>query len=156
MARRLTFTTAREPIEVEIGGHVYHAPAMLSPERLAALLELQGKLADLDVAKIGGREAINHTMQLVADIFDLLLTADSATHMRMRLTGDDDPVDLNREALPAITALVEEYTDRPTQPPSPSSNGSTNDGGSSTAGAPPTASTPSTLTPEGFSTSPTT
>jgi hypothetical protein len=83
-------------------------------------------------------------------IFDTILPDPvQAQRFRLRLYSRTQPLDLTREVYPAITALIEEYTGRPTQPSPPSPTPSGGDGHVSTDGAQPTGSTPAVLTPAG-------
>jgi hypothetical protein len=45
VSRRGRFTVAREPIELELGGDLFHAPPIVAPEVLAEMLEAIGKVA---------------------------------------------------------------------------------------------------------------
>jgi hypothetical protein len=147
VARRLTFTVDREPIEVEIGGEVFIAQPVLSPPLLADLVDMQNDISELDLANQREKERVDKALDLIANVFDLVLTPPSAERFRVRMFSRDEPLDLVREVLPAIPALVREYTGRPTQPSSPSSNGSTTTGTPSTDGAPAEVSTPSWISP---------
>jgi hypothetical protein len=169
MARKLTFTVARDPIDLELGGDHFDAPPLLAPTTLGTLLDLSTELQST-VTSLGTAEApaIDTVLRILANpqprpadddpaalnwtpgVFDLILTdVDSADRFRTRLYSKDRPFDLAREVVPAIGALIEEYTDRPLPSPSSSSTSSRNAGTSSTDGAPPVESTPYALTPAG-------
>lgn len=165
MARSLRFTVEREPIALEIGGDQFTAPALLAPAVLADLLDRQRVINDAMAtvgaqAEAGERGAIDAILRIMvrppagdgaaaqadeAGIFDLILGEEDARRFATRLYSRDS-YDLIREVMPAVKALIEEYTGRPTPPSSPSSNGSSDGGTSSTDGAPPEASTPSPST----------
>lgn len=150
MVRRLNFTAAREPIELTLGGDLFHAPPTIAPAALVEALALQDQLSEISTEKTGdGLDAMPKILKVIADAFALILVPESAQRFRARLASRDNPFDLMREVMPALAALVEEYTDRPTEPSPSSSSGSTSDGGSSTGGAQPTESTLSTSTPAG-------
>jgi len=145
VARRLNnFTVTREPIEVPIGGDEFVAYPLLAPTVVGAILDRQQTFSDL-LAEVKSGTAEMHTamtkvIDTLAEVFDLMLEPDSAQRFRDRLYSKTAPLDLYREVIPAMQALVEEYTDRPTQPSSSSSTGPATTGGVSTDGAPPTAS----------------
>jgi len=150
VVRRLSFTVAREPLELEIGGEEFTAPPVIAPAALAEVLNLREQVGEISTEKVGdGLEAIPKILKVLGDAFTLILVPESAERFRERLASRDNPFDLMREVIPALVAITEEYTDRPTPPSSPSSAGSTNDGTSSTDGAPAEESTPSTSTPAG-------
>lgn len=144
MVRRLTFTVAREPIELEIGGEEFTAPAVLPAVVLGEILDQQAALSNFDPQAPDRLEAM---LKVLATIFDLILVPESASRFRDRLYSRDNPFDLTREVLPVVYALIEEYTDRPTQLSPSSSNGSATAGTPSTDGPPPEESIPSTSPP---------
>jgi hypothetical protein len=192
MARRsLKFTVDREPIDLELGGEHYAAPAILAPATMAQLLDQQSTIEEAlntiaAQAKAGERGAIDKVLHILAHphivdgytdgswvckgcdatgddeasakahldrvatdepgIFDLVLDDDSGDRFRRRLYSRNS-FDLMREVMPAVIALVEEYTGRPTRPSLPSANGPTATGTSSTAGAPAGESTPAPSPP---------
>lgn len=79
-------------------------------------------------------------------IFDVIFSDEkTAQRFRERLYSRDRPFDMTREVMPAIIALIEEYTGRPTPPSPSSSTPSPGDGTASTDGAPSTAWTPSQI-----------
>lgn len=167
MARKLVFTVDRTALDVEIGGEVFHAPPILAPATLGLLLDKQtsvqstiGKVSEQ--AEAGESGAITGMLAVLSHppgeppdggahdpgIFDLIFGAtDSADRFRERLYSPTNSFDLLRELLPAVTALIEEYTDRPTQPSLPSSTFSGSDGTALTGGAPPPVLTPAALVP---------
>lgn len=137
MARRRDFTSKREPIEFTIDDDVFRAPASIPAAVLLDLMGMQEQLGDL--TKLDPEKGL----QLLVDIFNLLLTPASATRFKERLTSREEPLDLQEQVIPIIEWLVEEYTARPTKPSLNSPAGSATNGGASTAGAPLTESTPS-------------
>ncbi len=148
MTRRLSFTVAREPIVLDIGGEDFHAPAVIPPVVLGKLLEQQKAISGIDIATVG----VEQVLEAIAEVFGLILVPESGQRFRERLFSRDNPFDLMNEVIPTMTGLIEEYTDRPTQPSPPSSNGQASDGTSSTAGAPAEQSTPLVSPPTGSST----
>lgn len=144
MAKRFSHTVSREPIEFEMGGEEYTAPPILAPDTLGDLLDKQNSIAEI-TAKDVERETLERVNTVLADIFDLILEPESAARVRERLHSRDRPYDLQREVMPTVMSLVEEYTGRPTQPSPPSSTPSPGDGTTSTDGPPQTASTPLAL-----------
>lgn len=149
MARRKTFTVAREPIELEAGGDVFTAPAIIPPTVLGDLLDTSEEITKiLDDKSLTQRQSVDAVLKAFDELFALILTPDSAQRFHARLFSREDPLDLQRELMPMVEYLIEEYTDRPTSPsPSSTSNSTTSDGHSSTDGAPNGASTPSTFPP---------
>jgi hypothetical protein len=160
VARSLRFTVPREPIELEIGGEVFTAPPILAPTTLAELMDKQAEIQDAfsnitTQAQVGERGVIDTVLKVLArrptdseddgtGIFDLVFTdEETAQRFRERLHSRDRPFDLLQEVMPAVRALIEEYTGRPTQPSPPSASGSDDGGTTSTDGAPAAASTPS-------------
>jgi hypothetical protein len=146
------FTIHREPIQFRIDDDVFRAPAILSPVALKTLAVMHASLGDgTELTRDVGR-----AIDLVADMFVMLLPGPSGRRFgeRLRSLGreadpeadpplpaDPLPIDLQRQALPALYYLLECYGLRPTMPSSPSPDGSTdgstntpNDGTSSTDG----------------------
>jgi len=152
------FTVRRPPIQFRIDDDVFKAPNVLSPVTLKEIADLHGSLGNIDdLVKDAGR-----SIDLVADMFGLLLPGSSGRRFKQRLMSqgreadpadgrpeaDPTPIDLQLQALPALYYLLEQYGMRPTQPSSPSPDGSTggqtstpNAGTSSTDGPSPSEST---------------
>jgi hypothetical protein len=147
VTRRLTFNASREPIELELGGEVFTAHPVLAPATLGALVDKQSDVAQLDLHNRREKAALDEALTVIADIYALVLVPESTERFRDRLFSQDKPLDLLREVLPAIPALVREYTGRPTQPSPASSDGSATTGTPSTDGAPAPESIPSPLQP---------
>lgn len=139
MSRRGRFTVAREPIELELGGDLFHAPSIVAPEILAEMLEVLSQVASAmptTTASPGDiKVVLKQAMKLLDDVFGLILAPESADRFRTRLHSRDNPFDLFRELMPALEWLVEEYADRPTQPSPPSTTGLSDGESSSTSGA---------------------
>lgn len=131
------FSVPMDPKPFRIAPDDFEAPALLAPMMLRKLAGLHGQLGD--------QADIEATLNLVADMFALLLPGESGQRFKARLLtegADPPPIDLTRQAMPVLYWLLEEYGIRPTEPSSPSPNGSTdgptdtpNDGTSSTDGA---------------------
>lgn len=148
------FSLPMDPVRFRIDPDTFDAPALLSPMALKKAAALHGQLGDPE--QVGAD--IDRTIRLVADIFAVFLPGSSGNRFRARLLTegrdadpdadpprlepDPPPIDLTRQALPALYWLLEQYGMRPTGPSSPSPNGSTdgqtdtlNGGTSSTDGA---------------------
>lgn len=147
MVRRLTFTVAREPVEIEVGGETFHAPPVIPPTVLGELADKADEtgviLRDTQMTQ---RQSIEQALKAVDEVMTLVLLPESADRFRERLFSLENPFHLQREIMPLLPALIEEYTDRPTRPSPPSTRLQASDGHSSTDGALAEASTPSTLT----------
>ena len=154
------FTIRRDPHQFRIDDDVFSAPAWLSPFALKAMANSIGKLGDLtnltDVASVVA------AIDTVGVIMAALMPGESGQRFKARLEtegapGDPPPIDLMKQAIPALYYLLECYGLRPTVPSSSSSAGSTaeptstpNDGTSSTDGASATESTsPDSPSPTG-------
>jgi hypothetical protein len=141
------FTILADPKQFRIDGDVFAAPAIISPIALKKLAALHGQLGDVGELT----KDLDRTLDLIGDMFQILLPGPSGVRFKERLLSEMEPIDLNRQALPALYWLLEQYGMRPTQPSSPSPDGSTdgqtdtqNGGISSTDGASPEASETST------------
>jgi hypothetical protein len=143
----------REPIDLEIGGDHFSPPALLSPDALADLIDMQADMSRmfgrLQAAASASNAAIEpgqlrEILEFLAKIFDLILPEDDIARFRARLFDRKNPYDLLREVVPAVIGLIEEYTGRPTRPSPPSSTLPSGDGTTSAAGPPAVASTPAT------------
>jgi len=155
VARSLKFTVDRDVIDLEIGGEHFEAPPLLAPAALGELLDMHGRMSEkfarLQAAPGQTAEsgAMDDILAFIADMYDLIfgeetpgVKRDTAVRFRDRLYSKDNPFDLTREVIPAVVALVEEYTDRPTQPSPPSSTSPGDGGTTSTVGQPSTVSIP--------------
>lgn len=138
------FTLPMEPKVFRIDDDLFKAPAIISPIALKKLAGLHAQLGD------GAAVAadIDRSLNLIGDMFTILLPGESGIRFRERLLSETEPIDLTRQVLPILYWLLEEYGMRPTQPSSPSPSGSTdgttdtpNGGTSSTDGASPETST---------------
>lgn len=145
------FSLPMDPVRFRIDDDLFEVPPILSPMALKKAAALHREMGD-----IGALNAdLDRTLNLVGDMFGLLLPGSAGVRFRARLftegrDADPDngrpdpdplPIDLTRQALPVLFWLLEQYGLRPTQPSSPSPNGSTdgptdvlNGGISSTAG----------------------
>jgi hypothetical protein len=119
----------------------FEAPPIIPPVILVRLAE-QSKFAQ-------DRSDMDKMLHAIAEIFRLMLLPESGERFAARLIDPEisraKPVDLNRQVLPIMHWLLEEYGLRPTQPSSDSSTSSDGpeSGTDSTAGAPPAELTPS-------------
>lgn len=155
MARTLKYTVDREPLDLEVGGEHFDAPALLAPAAIADLLAMQGEVSTTFASLQGAGQdadpkAMAKVLEFLADLFDLIfgesepgVKSESAVRFRSRLMSKDNPFDLVREVVPAAMGMVQEYTGRPTEPSPPSSTSGGGVGTTSTAGPAPAASIPS-------------
>lgn len=156
MARRRSFTVDREPVEVEMGGDWFSAPPVIPPAVLGDMLDAGERIAEIQNTQgLSQKDQLAQMMKILDEVFGLVLVPDSATHFHERLYSRTDPLDLTREVMPALEWLVEEFTDRPTEPSPQSSTGRSDGGTTSTSGASVKASTPSTSPDAGSATPPT-
>lgn len=137
------FTIKREPIQFRIDDDVFKAPAIISPIALRKIAAMYAEMGD--ITSLGND--IEQTLNVVGQIFAILLPGASGARFKERLLSEEEPLDLNAQVIPALYWLLEQYGMRPTQPSSPSPDGSTdgqtntpNDGTSSTDGPSPTES----------------
>lgn len=144
------FTIRRDPIQFRIDDDVFKAPPIISPVALVKLGKLHTDMGD----EANITRDVEATLQRVGDMFTILLPGPSGQRFKERLLSEDQPIDLQQQAIPALYWLLERYGLRPTQPSSPSPTGSTdgqtndpNDSTSSTDGASPTESTGEPSTP---------
>jgi hypothetical protein len=153
VARRGTFTVAREPIELGLGGDEFTAPPVIPPAVLGDMVDAGERISEIQKVKnLSQKDQLAQVMEVVDNIFGLVLVPESAALFHERLYSRTNPFDLMREVLPALEWLVEEYTSRPTEPSPTSGTGSGGGGSSSTSGALVGASTPSPSLPTGSAT----
>lgn len=138
------FTIKREPIQFRIDDDVFKAPAIISPIALRKISAMYTEIGD--ISSLGND--IDRTLNILGHIFGILLPGPSGIRFKERLLSEEEPLDLNAQVIPALYWLLEQYGMRPTQPSSPSPDGSTdgqtntqNGGTSSTDGPSPTEST---------------
>jgi hypothetical protein len=145
VTRRGKFTVEREPIELELGGDLFYAPPVIAPAVLGDMVDAASRIDEIQAtAGLSQKDMIDQMLKVLDEVFCLVLTPESATLFHERLFSREKPFDLARELTPGLTWLVEEYTDRPTEPSPPSSTGRSDGGTTSTPGALVEASTPST------------
>ncbi len=139
------FTILRAPHTFTIDDDTFKAPALLSSVALTRVVDILMELGSIDGL---GRDPskIKPGLEAVGRAMKILLPGASGRRFIERLNSDpeqvDDetgepltpPIDLLRQALPAMMYLLECYGLRPTGPSSSSSNGST-DGSTPSAGA---------------------
>lgn len=131
------FTLPLEPKQFRIDEDLFNAPAILSPVTLAKLAKLHTQMAQTDIG-----QDVEGTLRQVGHMFQLLLPGSSGKRFAERLLSEEEPIDLQRQAMPALYWLLEQYGLRPTELSSSSPTGmatetdNTQNGGiSSTAGA---------------------
>lgn len=133
------FSIKYKPIKFRVNGpDVFEAVPILPVPVLRELGAMHGTMDGLSTVE---------KFDKVLNMFDLLLTPESAKRFRERLESRDDPdsggaIDLNRQVLPALNYLVEKFGMRPTQAAGSSSDGAGSIGDSSMDGALPEVSTP--------------
>jgi len=109
-----------EPIEFKVDGETYTAYPP-SPGQLALLIAAQAK----------NREP-EESIAAVIDFLDGILDEDAQAMFRRRLLDRNDPFDFdNVEQI--MEGLIEEWSARPTSPPSASASSQANGGRKSTA-----------------------
>jgi hypothetical protein len=122
------FTLPVKRIRFKIDSDIFEAHAALGLPMMQALIKVTKTLGDL--GKDGDYSPI-------IDVFNELLTAESAPRFAQRITGKGaDAIDVRRQLIPILYHLLEKYGIRPTQPSSDSSIGlpSGTGGTTSTAG----------------------
>ncbi len=132
------FTKPREPHRFRLGGYDYAAPAIISSIALRKASALATSFQGVDT---GDAQAV---IAAIGEAFTILVPGAQGQEINQRITADeDDPIDLQSEALPCLLWLMGQYGLRPTQPSPPSPNGSPTPTGDtpSMAGASPEAST---------------
>lgn len=135
------FTLPMEPKRFRIGADIFTAPALMAPIKLARLASLGSDLAALDFKD---EQSARASIERIAGLFQMLIGGASGQlfHDRLMSSGDEgepDPIDIQRQAIPALQYLIEAYGVRPTEQSSPLlANAVTGD---STDGAPAAAST---------------
>lgn len=145
------FTIRREPHRFTIDDDTFSSPPILSA---VALKRFAADAATVsDVGALNTLETVVKAIEVVGLIMSILMPGASGQRFRERLEsegGEDQPtpIDLVKQALPAMYYLMECHGLRPTVPSSPLSPGLTDgrmtipsDGTSSTAGLSPAEST---------------
>lgn len=103
-------------------------------------------MAVLDVGAVNKAEGLDK-IRIILEFLDKVLVPASAVRFAERLSSATDPIDVEQAADIAVWLMEETYApERPTEAPSPSSNGSGSTGASSTDGASAPASTPAPST----------
>jgi hypothetical protein len=134
------FTLPSKPIRFKIDDDEFAAPAIISIIVLRKIAKLYAEAGPKLSALSSGDasdEQIGEALYAIADMFKTLIPGPSGVRFAQRLLSEDEPIDLNRQAMPVLQYLLERYGMRPTQPASPSPSGSStpNGGTSSTDGA---------------------
>ena len=168
--RTLDLTLKREPHQLIIDPDTFLVPQTLSSFKLRAVAGVLGDLGGVASLMTGTADpaTIDKTLGSLDEVFRILIGGAQAERFLARLNSqereadpengrplpDPPPIDLMRQAIPALMFLLEAYGLRPTRPSSTSPESLTedpstpNDGTSSTDGAQPTASTPGPSTPD--------
>lgn len=99
------------------GDEVYEAPAVLPPAALQKMAKAAGQIGQL--------QDVDAKLAALTDVFSSVLVPESAARLRKRLEDEDytEPVDLTRQLIPLLFALLEAYGLRPTQQSSPPAAG---------------------------------
>jgi hypothetical protein len=148
--RDFTAENTPDPIEFRLDPDTFRAFGAITTGTLQEIGDVVTGLASPDgptgpdgQATTAGLAAIIARVEIVLTAFDSLLEPESAARFRARAASKTNPVDF-RVLLSILTWLIEQYTNRPTEPSSNSSDGQpTGDGGpSSTDGGSPAVSTP--------------
>lgn len=134
------FTVDRTAHPFRLGGVDYEAPGIIGGPTLKKAAALSQSLTNTGDGEPG------IAVDKIGEAFAVLIPGPVGHAIRDRIANDEEnPIDLQREALPAFYWLLEQYGLRPTQPSSNSDDGSTlttipNEDTSSTDGASPEAS----------------
>jgi hypothetical protein len=164
--RSADFTIRRDPHTFTIDDDTFKAPAILSQITLRRIVGSLTDLGDLGNLTV---EKMPQALEAVGRVVGALMPGPSGRRFVDRLNADPDdideatgepkvpPIDLMRQAIPALMFLLECYGLRPTAPSSTSSDGSTDGstqsgGESSEAGASPSESESTSSTPPTSST----
>lgn len=129
-----------KPKRFKIGADMFEAPPLLAPVVMAELTGLAAKFGGLagsegeDIPTTP--EALMEVIEAFGEVFEQILTQETGPRFKQRLLSKDEPIDLMRQAVPALKWLIEVYGLRPTEPSSSSSDGSDGGGPGSTGGAP--------------------
>jgi len=92
-------------------------------------------MAVLDVAAVNKAEGLDK-IRIILEFLDKVLVPDSAVRFAERLASSTEPIDIEQAADIAVWLMEGVYaSERPTEAPSPSQNGSGSTGQSSTDGA---------------------
>lgn len=105
------FSISDEPLPFKLGQDIFEAVPVVPP---VLLDELTAALAQMGAEGRTNIELLND----FAAIFDVLLTEGTALRFRERLMSRTEPIDLNRQLVPIIQWLLEEYGMRPMEPSS--------------------------------------
>lgn len=124
---------AAKPKTFKIDADMFEAPAVIPGEVLGLLTEVGASMADV---KGSPKQQMDQLLAKIADVMALLLPEDDAARFRDRLYSRTAPMDVHKQALPAMQWLIEAYGQRPTKPSSSSANGPEDDGGGLMATAP--------------------
>lgn len=127
-----------KPKRFKIDDDMFTAPPIIAPATFAALTGMAGRLAELNLGDGDtplSEELINQLIGAFGDLFVELLDEATGPRFKTRLESKTEPIDLMRQAVPALYWLIEAYGLRPTEPPSSSSNGLDGGGLGSTDGA---------------------
>lgn len=124
------FTIEWKRIRFRIAPHIYEARPMLGPALMQRMVNIGKTLGS------GGEDRdIEASLEGVYSIFSELLLPDSATTFNAELAADK--IDIQKQLIPVLFWLLEQYGVRPIQPSPDSSAGSPSETGGTpfTAGA---------------------
>lgn len=112
------FTLRKKRVRFKIDDDIFEAHTTLS-------LPLMQRMVKISQSMGGGKsEDRMESFDAVYDIFDQLLLSDSAKRFKKRATSTgEDGIDVQRQLIPILYHLLEEFGVRPTQPSSASSPG---------------------------------
>ena len=132
------FSLPMAPKRFRIDADIFSAPAIISPVTLQRVARMHNEMETLRAKAENSEEQITLSLQIMAEIFEVLMPGDSGARMRARIFADGSDegtpaVDLNRQVVPALMWLMEEYGLRPIQQSSSLPAGSMT--GDSTVGA---------------------
>jgi hypothetical protein len=145
---RPNFSVSRKPIEFDLGGEPFAAKPVVAPASLGEMLDAAEEVARIQTERaLSQREQLDEALKIFDKAFRSVLVDEAVERFSSRLFSTTEPFDLGRELMPCLQWLIEEYTNRPTEPSPTSTRGPDDGGSSSTSGASAGASTPSTSQP---------
>lgn len=113
------FTIKRKRIQFKVDDDVFTAHAVLGLPHMQHMIRVSKNMRDL---------ITDEKFDAIFDVFDQLLTPDSAKRFRERVfSSGDDAIDVREQLIPILHYLLEAYGVRPTQLSSDSSSGSPNE-----------------------------
>lgn len=133
------FSVHREPHRFTVDGEDFAAPAVVSPVTLKRIAAMHATMTEV-TSGLDPTRAIE-MIDAIGQILEILIPGQGGRRLRERILSEEEPLDLQNQALPIMFYLLECYGLRPTVPSSVSPTGLTesttatpSDGTSSTDG----------------------